>query len=71
MKRRNTQQSTNHWIKVWRSWAAQKGYDKDIENYEAEALNKNLEGNNATVLKIDDQDKNMNKFNFLRRVLCL
>ena len=24
---KNTLQSTNNWIKVWKSWAAQKGYD--------------------------------------------
>ena len=33
-KNKNTQQSTNNWVKVWKSWAAQKGYDDSIEKYE-------------------------------------
>ena len=24
----NTLQSTNKWVKVWKSWASQKGYDE-------------------------------------------
>ena len=39
----NTQQSTNNWVKIWTSWAAQKGYDDSIEKYEPEGLNKILE----------------------------
>ena len=38
-----------HWLRVWRSWTAQKGYDQNIENYEPEALNKILEDFHATV----------------------
>ena len=38
-KNKNTQQSTNNWLIVWKSWAFQKGYDKSIEKYEPEALN--------------------------------
>ena len=33
-KNKNTRQSTNNWLKVWKSWASQKGYDESIENYE-------------------------------------
>ena len=39
-KNKNTQQSTNNWVKIWKSWAAQKGYDDSIEKYEPEGLNK-------------------------------
>ena len=34
---KNTLQSTNNWVKVWKSWASQKGYDESIEKYEPEA----------------------------------
>ena len=44
---KNTLQSTNNWVKVWKSWASQKGYDKSIEKYEPEA--KILEQFYATV----------------------
>jgi len=27
---KNTLQSANNWVKVWKSWAAQKGYNEDI-----------------------------------------
>ena len=47
-KTKNTQQSTNNWIKVWKTWAAQKGNDDSIESYEPEALNKILETFYAT-----------------------
>ena len=53
---KNTQQSTNNWIKVWKSWASQKGYDESIENYEPEALNKILEEFYATVRKKGGED---------------
>ena len=33
----NTLQSINNWVKVWKSWASQKGYDESIEKYEPEA----------------------------------
>ena len=46
---KNTLQSTNNWVKVWTSWASQKGYDESIEKYEPEALNKILEQFYATV----------------------
>ena len=36
-KNKNTQQSTNTWLKVWKSWASQKGCDESIEKYEPEA----------------------------------
>ena len=45
-----------HWLRVWRSWTAQKGYDQNIENYEPEALNKILEDFHATVRKKDGKD---------------
>ena len=53
---KNTVQSTNNWIKVWKSWAAQKGYDESIETYEPETLNKILEQFYATVRKKDGGD---------------
>ena len=31
---KNRLQSTNNWIKVWKSWPAQKGYDESNEKYE-------------------------------------
>ena len=34
---KNTQQSTNTWLKVWKSWVSQKGCDESIEKYEPEA----------------------------------
>ena len=34
---KNTQQSTNTWLKVCKSWASQKGCDESIEKYEPEA----------------------------------
>ena len=55
-KNKNTQQSTNNWVKVWKSWTAQKGYDDSIEKYEPEALNKILEEFYATVRKKDGED---------------
>ena len=55
-KNKNTQQSTNNWVKVWKSWAAQKGYDDSIEKYEPEGLNKILEEFYATVRKKDEED---------------
>ena len=55
-KNKNTQQSTNNWVEVWKSWAAQKGYDNSIEKYEPEALNKILEEFYATVHKKDRED---------------
>ena len=53
---KSTVQSTNNWIKVWKSWAAQKGYDERIETYEPETLNKILEQFYATVRKKDGGD---------------
>lgn len=55
-KNKNTQQSTKNWLKVWKSWAAQKGYDESIESYEPAALNKILEEFYATVRKKDGKD---------------
>ena len=43
-------------LKVWKSWAAQKGYDESIEKYEREALNKILEEFYSTVSKKDRED---------------
>ena len=48
---KNTLQSTNNWVKVWKSWASQKGYDESIEQYEPEVQNKILEQFYATVRK--------------------
>jgi len=28
---KSTLQSTNNWVKVWKSWAAQKGYDESFK----------------------------------------
>ena len=53
---KNTLQSTNNWVKVWKTWASQKGYDDSIEKYEPEALNKILEQFYATVRKKDGSD---------------
>ena len=55
---KNTLQRTNNWVKVWKSWASQKGYDERIvfEKYEPEALNKHLEQFYATVRKKDGDD---------------
>ena len=55
-KNKNTKQSTNNWVKVWKSWAAQEGYDDSIEKYEPEGLNKILEEFYATVRKKDGED---------------
>ena len=55
-KNKNAQQSTNNWVKVWKSWAAQKGYDDSMEKYEPEALKKILEEFYATVRKKDGED---------------
>ena len=55
-KNKNTQQSTNNWLKVWKSWASQKGYDESIEKNEPEALNKILEEFYAKVRKKDGED---------------
>ena len=51
---KNTLQSTNNWVKVWKSWASQKGYDESIEKYEPGA--KILEQFYATVRKKDGDD---------------
>ena len=51
---KNTLQSTNNWVTVWKSWASQKGYDESIEKYEPEA--KILEQFYATVRKKDGDD---------------
>ena len=40
---KNTQRSTNNWIKVWKSWASENRHDKHIEEYEPEVLNKIVE----------------------------
>ena len=52
---KNTLQSTNNWVKVWKSWASQKGYDESIEKYEPGA--KILERFYATVRKKDAIDR--------------
>ena len=53
---KNTLQSTNNWVKVLKSWAAQKGYGESIENYEPKTLNKILEQFYATVRKKNGDD---------------
>ena len=55
-KNKNTQQSTNNWIKVWKSWAAHKGSDDRIVKYKPEALSKILETFSATFRKKDGED---------------
>ena len=52
---KNTLQSTNNWVKVWKSWASQKGYDESIERYEPGA--KILEQFYATVRRKDAIDR--------------
>ena len=52
---KNTLQSTNNWVKVWKSWASQKGYDESIEKYEPGA--KILEQFYATVRKKNAIDR--------------
>lgn len=42
-KNKNTQTSTNNWIKVWKSWASENSHDKHIEEYELEVLKKIVE----------------------------
>lgn len=54
--KKQTQQSKNNWLKVWRSWTEQRGHDQTIENYEQEALKKILVDFNLTVGKKDGQD---------------
>ena len=53
---KNTLQSTNNWVKIWKSWAAQKGYDECIEKYAPETLNKILEQFYAAVRKKNGDD---------------
>ena len=53
---KNTLQSTNNGVKIWKSWAAQMGYDKSIEKYESEALNKIIRQFYTTVRKKDGDD---------------
>ena len=53
---KNTLQSTNNWVKVWKTWAAQKGYDECIEKYAPETLNKILEQFYAAVRKKNGDD---------------
>ena len=53
---KNTLQSTNNLVKVWKSWAAQKDYDESIKKYESEALNKIFEQFYETVRKMDRND---------------
>ena len=50
-KNKSTQQGIDNQLKVWKYWAPQKGYDKSIEKYEPEALNKILEESYPTVCK--------------------
>ena len=45
-----------HWLRVWRSWTAQKGYDQNIENYEPVSLNKILDDFHVTERKKDGKD---------------
>lgn len=52
-KNKNTQQSSNNWIKVWKTWAAENGHDDSTESYEPEVLNKILEDLYTTVRKKD------------------
>ena len=49
--KKNTLQSTNNWVKVWKSWAAQKSHDESIEKCKLAALNKILKQFYATVHK--------------------
>ena len=56
----NTLQSTHNWVKVWKSWASQKGYDESIEKYELGA--KILEQFYATVRKKDGMITNLMAF---------
>ena len=51
-KNKNTRQTTNNWIKVWKRL----DYDKRIDENESEALSKTLEVFQATVEKKDGED---------------
>ena len=39
----NTVISTNNWLKVWKTWAKQVGYNEDIKSCQAEELNSLLQ----------------------------
>ena len=55
-KNKNTKLSTNNWLRVWKTWAKEKGHDDNIESYEPAKLNKVLEQFYATVCKQDGSD---------------
>ena len=55
-KNKNTKLSTNNWLRVWKTWAKEKGHDDNIESYEPAKLNKVLEQFYATVRKQDGSD---------------
>ena len=43
--------STNNWLKVWKTWAKQAGYNEDIKSRQPEELNLLLQEFYATVRK--------------------
>ena len=55
-KNANTTQSTINWLKVFQSWASKRGYDKNIEQYVPEELNKILEVFYAEVRKQNGEE---------------
>ena len=55
-KNLSTTQSTNNWLKVFQSWAVNRGNDRNIENYTPEELNKILEVFYAEVRKQNGED---------------
>ena len=55
-KNKNIKLSTNNWLRVWKTWAKEKGHDDNIESYEPTKLNKVLEQFYATVRKQDGSD---------------
>ena len=48
---KNTVISTNNWLKVWKTWEKQAGYNEDIKSCQPEELNLLLQEFYATVRK--------------------
>ena len=42
-KSKNTKQSTQTWLNVWRSWAVERQFNPNLEEYSAEELDKVLQ----------------------------
>jgi len=55
-KNTNTTSSTSNWIRVFQSWAKNRGYEEQIDCYEVETLNSILEVFYAEVRKQNGKD---------------